>query len=88
MRHLLIAALMVMLSLPVLAHPRWQIEAPWWRIDDLNAVLEFKDVSNDPSYRDYVAYIDVGAAKAPLHHFPDGGGRHPKTSVRRYPAPD
>ncbi len=44
--------------------PRWQIEAPWWRIDDLNAALEFKDVSKDPSFRDYVAYIDVGAAKA------------------------
>ena len=43
--------------------PRWQIEAPWWPIDDLNAVLEFNDVSKDPSYRDYVAKIDVGAAK-------------------------
>ena len=24
-----------------------------------------------------------GRAPWPLHHFPDGGGRHPKTSVRR-----
>ena len=44
--------------------PRWQIEAPWWQIDDLTAALELKDMSKDPSYRDYVAQIDVDAAKS------------------------
>ncbi len=29
-----------------------------------------------------------GRVPRPLHHLPDGGGRHPRNPVRRHPAPD